>query len=201
MSNEIPILKDTTARRFSRRELAQSLVSGLAAGLFAPALSPLHPVHKHLLDGILPDSADAALADESYRPAFLSAAHLASSDKLSEAIVPGAHRALCAQFMDLLLGVDTAEHQQEFLASLSAMEAAAAKIFRKDIRSLNQTELHQLLEAASTTDSAEYHHFENLKGWTAGTYYSSEIGMRELGWTPDRVFPSYPVCSHTEIHS
>jgi len=38
--------------------------------------------------------------------------------------------------------------------------------------------------------------FENLKGWISGAYYSSEMGMRELGWTEDRVFGSFPGCEH-----
>ena len=43
-----------------------------------------------------------------------------------------------------------------------------------------------LLREASTADaktSAMRGHFQNLKDWIAGAYYSSETGMRELGWT------------------
>jgi len=43
-------------------------------------------------------------------------------------------------------------------------------------------------------------HFENLKGWISGAYYSSEAGMRELGWTEDRVFEKFPGCEHPEGH-
>jgi hypothetical protein len=39
-----------------------------------------------------------------------------------------------------------------------------------------------------------------LKGWISVAYYSSEIGMKELGWTPDRVFASFPGCEHPEGH-
>jgi hypothetical protein len=39
-----------------------------------------------------------------------------------------------------------------------------------------------------------------LKGWVSGAYYSSEMGMRELGWTEDRVFASFPGCEHPEGH-
>ena len=28
----------------------------------------------------------------------------------------------------------------------------------------------------------------------------TELGKRELGWTPDRVFSAFPVCSHPEGH-
>jgi len=43
-------------------------------------------------------------------------------------------------------------------------------------------------------------HFENMKGWVAGAYYSSEVGMRELGWTGDVYFESFPGCPHPEGH-
>jgi len=38
-------------------------------------------------------------------------------------------------------------------------------------------------------------HFENLKGWISGAYYSSEMGMRELGWTPDGCLQVFPAAS------
>lgn len=178
----------------SRRELARTLLSGVAAGLLPAALSPLHPVYQHLLDGSLLDSTDAALASRSARPVFLSASQLASLDKLSDAIVPGSGKALSAQFIDLLLSVDSAEHQQAFVGSLNVLNAAAQTRYRKDAASLSKTELSGLLQSVSVADSDERRAFENLKGWTVGAYYSSEIGMRELGWTRNRVFPTFPVC-------
>jgi len=81
------------------------------------------------------------------------------------------------------------------------MDAAATKMFGKGTASLNKTELQKLLEAASQTEPENQKHYENLKHWSVGAYYSSEIGMRELGWTPNRVFPTYPACSHAESHA
>jgi len=201
MRDERPILPDAKQNRVSRRQLARMLLTGVAAGALPAAISPLHPIHRHLLDGILLDSVDEVLAGSSYQPAFLSTAQFAAANKLSEAIIPGSEKAQSAQFIDLLLSVDTANHQEHFVASLSAIDSAARKAFNKGVAQLNENELRQLLEAASAKDSADYQHFANLKHWCAGAYYSSEIGMRELGWTPDRVFPVYPACVRTESHS
>jgi hypothetical protein len=200
MGDELPMGRDANHKRVSRRELARTLLAGLGAGVLPASLS-LHPMHKHLLDGILLDSAEEALTGGSYQPAFLSRAQLASVDKLTEAIIPGSHQAQSAQFIDLLLSVDTAKHQEDFVASLSALDSAASDAFHQDTAQLNKRELQQLVEAASAKDSADYGHFENLKRWSAGAYYSSEMGMRELGWTPDRVFPTYPGCTHPENHA
>jgi hypothetical protein len=43
-------------------------------------------------------------------------------------------------------------------------------------------------------------HFNNLKGWISGAYYSSETGMTELGWTGEYAFENYPSCQHAEEH-
>jgi len=40
--------------------------------------------------------------------------------------------------------------------------------------------------------------FENLKEWIVGAYYSSEQGMRELGWNGNYAFENYPGCEHGE---
>ena len=43
-------------------------------------------------------------------------------------------------------------------------------------------------------------HFNNLKGWISGAYYSSETGMTELGWIGEYGAENYPSCQHAEEH-
>lgn len=201
MSEALSILQEQTTQRVSRRELGRNLLRGLAAGILPGVLSPLHPIYKHFSNGTLLDSADAALAAADHQPAFLSASQLAALDKLCETLIPGSRKAKSAAFIDLLLSADATEPEKQFSDSLAAMEAAAKTAFQKNVGALNSNELNRLLESASAKDSAGHEHFENLKSWAIGAYYSSEIGMRELGWTPDRVFPTFPVCTHEESHS
>jgi hypothetical protein len=54
--------------------------------------------------------------------------------------------------------------------------------------------------SASPEDSAARESFEDLKEWIIVSYYSSEMGMKELGWTPNRFFPNLPGCTHPEEH-
>ena len=201
MKNELPIDHEQHPRRVSRRELAQTLLSGLAAGALLPSLSPLHPVCGHLMNGAVLDSADEILSTEGHQPSFLSESQFVSLEKLTEAIVPGSGKARSAAFIDLLLKVDSEESRQAFVASLSALDREAEKTFHKNLTALSDAQWNDVLQAASAKDSAHHPHFQNLKGWAVGAYYSSETGMRELGWTPDRVFPSFPVCTHAEAHS
>ena len=201
MSNELPEVYELPLRRVSRRELAKALLSGFAAGIVVPRLQLLHPVHTQLLNGTRLASADEVLALESNKPLFFSESQFASVERLAETIVPGSRKAESAAFIDLLLYVDSTKSQRDFAASLAAFETSANQTFHTNIASLSNTQLSELLRTASAKSSGDYAHFENLKAWTVGAYYSSEIGMRELGWTPDRVFSTFPACTHAESHS
>jgi hypothetical protein len=181
--------------------MAQTLLSGLAGGALFPALPAFHPVRAHLLNGTLLDFVDEALALQSHRPLVLSAAQFAALDRIAEAMVPGSRKARSAPFIDLLLSVDSEKPRQELAEALTAFEAAATQTSHKSLVAMTDADLDVLIKTAAAKESANNAHFENLKGWAVAAYYSSEIGMRELGWTPDRVFSSYPVCAHGESHS
>jgi len=201
-TTDLPIMQaQTTSRPISRRELAQTLLSSLAAGLLSPLISSAHPIYKHLSNAVLLDSADAHLSAENSKPLFLSPRQFAALDILSEAIVPGSRKAQSASFIDLLLSVDAHEAQEKFRTSLSAFESNSQSTFHADLATISTTQLHDLLTSLSAPDCADHKHFAHLKDWASGAYYSSEIGMRELGWTPDRVFSAFPACSHPEGHS
>jgi Gluconate 2-dehydrogenase subunit 3 len=201
VSKELPIVPEPRRQAISRREIAKTLFGGMAAGLLPPGLFSLLSSRQHFRSEAFLRRADEALAARTYQPAFLRTAQFASLIVLSEAIIPGSRRAQSAEFMDLLLSVDNAKAQQQFVSALVAMETTSQAIFRKDIIALSPAELTQLLEAESAKDPGEGPHFGTLKSWTITAYYSSEIGLRELGWTPDRVFPAFPGCTHKESHS
>ena len=59
-----------------------------------------------------------------------------------------------------------------------------------------------LLRDASTAPakSPMAAHFQNLKDWIAGAYYSSEPGMRELGWDGNVIHQELPRCTHPGGH-
>jgi hypothetical protein len=199
MSNGLHVLPDgTTPERISRRELAKALLGALAAGVALPSPLNSHPVYRHFLSGALLDSADAHLSSENSKPLFLSTEQLHALDVLSEAIVPSSRKAKAAAFIDLLLGADTSEVQHKFLASLSSFHSSSKEKYHTQIEALTPTQLNDLLTEFSAPDSTQHANFIHLKHWVVGAYYSAEIGMRELGWLPDRVFATFPVCTHSD---
>jgi hypothetical protein len=183
----------------SRREMARRLLGVTGAW----SLGGLHPVWGHLLNGTpLLCHGDIDLASASWKPLFLTPEQNEALQSLSDAIVPGSTAALVNRFIDLLLSVDTPARQQKFLASLSVMQAEGDRQFGKSFQGLSVSQRNSLLTVVSTSseNSTARESFEDLKEWIAGAYYSSETGMKELGWTPNRFFPNFPGCTHPEEH-
>ena len=199
--------------RLTRREMVRRVVAGAAAGAAWPLVAASHPIHELLRnDAILDEPEKLEAAD--WKPLFLNVEQSESLAAIAQSIVPGSTGAQVNRFIDLLLSVDTQSHKTEFVAALAAFEGEAQKRFAKNFPALDESQKNQLLTDASATlakknsDSADagkrqmglHEYFENLKGWISIAYYSSEIGMKELGWTPDRVFASFPGCEHPEGH-
>lgn len=203
----------------SRRAMVRRLLAAMSAGTAWPLVASSHPVFELLRnDALLLDNMafekTEQLARANWKPAFLT---LQQDDVLiafAESIVPGSTRAHASRFIDLLLSVDKPENQHKFVESLAALDAEAQKQFKKSFAALDEEQKNTFLNGASTkpkdanaqgTEREKkqpglYAHFENLKGWISGAYYSSEVGMRELGWTGDYAFAAFPGCAHPQGH-
>jgi hypothetical protein len=171
-----------------------------------------HPIYSHLDSGAMFEEAEKLGAID-WKPLFINAQQEETLAALADAIIPGSRKAQADRFIDLLLSVDTTEHKKNFVDSLAAFETESQKRFGKRFPALNAGEQNALLTDASTRPANQdssgggtkvnaglREHFENLKGWISGAYYSSEAGMRELGWTEDRVFEKFPGCEHPDGH-
>ncbi len=203
---------DRVRARLTRREMVARLLASIAVGVALPLAAESHPIHELLRNDAVLDEAEKLEAAD-WKPTFLSAEQNESLIAIAESMVPGSTKAQANRFIDLLLSVDTPEHKKKFLDSVATFEAESQRRFGSRFASLEPRRKNMLLADASkgapkdaSTGGAGkeslrlYEHFENLKGWISGAYYSSEMGMRELGWTPDRVFASFPSCEHPDGH-
>lgn len=200
--------------RLTRRKMVQRLLAGAGAGAAWPLVSTSHPIYGLLANDAVLDEAEG-LGDTNWKPAFLTSQQNKILTALAESIVPGSTRAHVSRFIDLLLSVDKPENQRKFVESLTVLNGGAQNRFGKSFPALNAEQMNAFLTAASTKaekprpsptsaaqkQSALYAHFENLKGWISGAYYSSEVGMRELGWKGDYAFAEFPGCAHPEGHA
>jgi Gluconate 2-dehydrogenase subunit 3 len=189
-----------------RREVLQRLMGTLGAGLAIPALGASHPMRRHLADHAGVAAADAK-ASVGAKPEFLSAGQLETLGSAAERILPGSTRARVAPFIDQLLAVDTPENQRRFLSALETLDTGSTTRYHRSWQALDEAQQVELLTTLSTADPAAPEKpptprddFEHLKGWIVGAYYSSETGMRELGWTGNVFYASFPGCPHPEGH-
>jgi hypothetical protein len=213
--NELRVIDGGAAASgwMTRRKMVRRLLAGAGAGAAWPLVAASHPIYAHLTNEAIFEEAET-LGAVDWKPLFLSAQQDETLIALAEAIVPGSKMAQVNRFIDLLLSVDTDQHKKSFADALEAFEAQSQKRFGKGFPSLDAGQQNGLLAdaaigltqkqssgGAEKDGTALHEHFENLKGWISGAYYSSEAGMRELGWTGDYAFASFPGCEHPEGHS
>jgi hypothetical protein len=209
----------------TRREMLQALLTSIGAGAVVPGLSADQHVARHVESPGL-EQADARSKATPYKPEFLDRHQFETLESLAERIVPGAGRARTSEFIDQLLAVDTPGTQRQFITALGAFEGRAVAVARRPWKQLAEGDQIAILTDASVMASGRpsarpwskgdpiaaggapqavtltlRDHFDLLKGWIAGAYYSSEIGMRELGWTGTIVHPAFPGCEHPGGHA
>ena len=209
----------------SRRSVLQMLAGTAVAGAI-PVVATGHPILRHLADESHVVQAQAKAAAPGWQPQFLDRHQFETLQVLAERLLPGASRARTSEFIDQLLAVDAHEDQQKFLSALGVFEGQATARAGQPWKALPESEQIAILTDASTMspgrspgkpwtkgDPIEVparssdaipmtlrDHFNLLKGWIAGAYYSSEIGMKELGWTGTVAFESFPGCEHPDGH-
>ena len=186
---------ETISQKLTRREMVEKLLAGVAAGAAWPLIASSHPIHQHIKNGATLDRAEAAQTAASWKPAFLNEQQNEMLVTLSESMVPGSAQAQVNRFIDLLLSVDTTESREKFVASLAAIESEAQRRFGRGFHQLTVSARESLLTSVSQ-EGAHRQHFNHVKDWITVAYYSSEDGMRELGWTGNRAFRTFPGCEH-----
>lgn len=175
----------------NRRELLRNslLTIGAAASLNIP------------VDALVFASGDDAsreLARPDWKPVFLSAQQNDALIALSETIIPttdtpGATAALVNRFLDLVLSVLPPQTQHEFLDSLAWFDTGANARYKTNFVNLSDPEKQDLLTLVARphtpggwreTDANfdGHQHFERMKRWISSAYYSSPVGLKELGW-------------------
>ncbi len=223
-NSDLHIIHSAAQRCLSRREMVQRLFGGAGAAAALPGVNPAHPLYKHLADASMLEQADSRGTAQEWSPAFLDAHQNETLVVLAELFVPGSTKAQVNRFIDLMLSVDIQDNQRKFVASLSTFEAEALNRYNRPFKELTGEQQVKILtdasaqgteeaqasrrrkrgtrteEAPETPEQALREHFENLKSWISGAYYSSEVGMRELGWTGNNFFESFPGCQHPEGH-
>ncbi len=201
----------------TRRAWVQQMLAGAGAGIAAPALAGTHPGIPNLAfdSGAQPDAAGE------WKPVFFDDHQNLAVVALAEMIVPGSTAVRVNRFLDLALDAEAQEDQRKFVASLNAIEGESLRRFGRSFTDISTSQQEEVLTAASTAQSSTpdlsdgataatpgqqpsvpslRDYFDHLKGWVSMAYYSTEVGMKELGWTGENFFDSFPGCQHSADH-
>ena len=215
----LPVLNTGPEGGLSRRHVIQGILA--ATGLaVTPEVEAAAHAHTAASPAAAPGRAPAAAA-----PRFLSTHQFATLEALAERIVPGSRAARVSAFVDSQLAVESPARQQKFLDALAHFESLAIDGKSRPFLALDAAAQDEILEATSKMEAgvpeddrnwgwfqvpgtkapgppkySSRDHFEEIKTRVSGAYYSSEIGMRELGYTGRTFFEGFPGCTHPGGH-
>lgn len=222
---------DTTPTSgLNRRQVMQRLLGTAGAGIALPGLAAGHPMHDHLMNGHMPEpidqGPDGQSAGSDWQPVFFDIHQNETLIALGERIVPNSSAANVNRFIDTLVAVSSPEDQKKLVASIGAFDHEAITRYNAPFKDLTEEQQVVILTAASTGQPSQpgqggrrrrrpvipkagaaeptltfRDHFENIKSWVSGAYYSSEIGMKELGWTGQVAWDGLPGCPHPDGHA
>jgi hypothetical protein len=183
--------------RAGRRAVLRSLATGVGVAAFASRASAQHAHHAH--HGAATTAAavpvtSATTADSTLL--FLDRHAFDTLAALGDQIVPGSSAAGVPQFLDRLLSVESTETQKRVTQALGAFEREAREAHGMPWKALTAAQATALLTTISQRpdSDAARQAFEGVKDAVAETYFSTEAGMKELGWDGSVTFAPPAVC-------
>lgn len=177
--------------RAGRRAVLQSLAGGVGAVVFATRAPA---AHVHQVAAVAADSAAAPTAESGLL--FLDRHAFDTLTILAEQIVSGSRAAAVPEFLDRLLAVESTDTQTRFMQALGAFEREAREAHGMPWKTLTEAQATALLTKISAQPDSDVTRqaFERIKGAVAETYFSTEAGMKELGWNGSVAFAPPDAC-------
>jgi hypothetical protein len=181
-----------------RRAVLQSLASGVGVAVIAsPAAAHVHQAAAPAAaPAAKPAAAAASRAAAPHALLFLDRHSFDTLALLADQIVPGAKAAKVPEFLDSLLAVESTDTQKRFTQALGAFERTAREAHGKPWKTLSAPQATALLTKISEAPANEgvRQAFEGIKGAVAETYFSTQAGMKELGWNGSVMFAPPAAC-------
>jgi hypothetical protein len=170
----------------------QSLAAGAGVAAFSSRASA---AHVHQAAAAAPAVPGTPATADSAR-LFLDQHAFDTLTMLSEQIVPGSRATKVPEFLDRLLAVESIDTQKRFTQALGAFEREAREAHGQPWKALTAEQATTLLTKISTQPDSDTsrHAFDDIKGAVAETYYSTEVGMKELGWNGSIAFAPPAAC-------
>ena len=192
-------------KRIDRREAIKSVAVGVGAVSSLPILNNLASAqgHQHQVAApLVPDTAIKA-------PAFFNKHQFATITELASLIIPtdetpGAREAKVNEYIDLIVGESAFDVQKVFLDGLAWLDKASKDRHKRNFVGLTNAQQVGLLTEISKIKNPAPHEttqakfFKAIKDMTIDGFYTSKIGIEELGYVGNTVLDEFPGCTHPE---
>ena len=187
----------------SRRDVLKSLTMGVMAGSVLRVIPAEAAGYAHSMV----QAEKAANPAGAYKPKFFSAHEYKTLQALCQAIVPpdgqtgGAIEAGAPEFIDLLTSENT-DYQLKLRGGMMWLDGACSDRFGKAYLESAPAEQKQILDLIayrknilhdpSISQGVEF--FSFLRNLTADGYFTSEIGIKDLGYIGNKYLKEFPGC-------
>jgi hypothetical protein len=100
------------------------------------------------------------------------------------------------EFLDRLLAVESTDTQKRFIQAIGAFEREARNAHGTPWKALAPADATAILAKMSEAPGSEgtRRAFETIKGGVAETYFSTQAGLKELGWNGGLMFAAPIAC-------
>jgi gluconate 2-dehydrogenase gamma chain len=192
-----------TSKSVSRRDVLRSLSMGVVAGSVLRVIPVQAAEHAHSLI----QAEKAASSGGTYKPKFFSAHQYKTLQALCQAIIPpdgkngGAIEAGAPEFIDLLTS-ENSEYQLTLGGGMMWLDTTCGDRFNKTFVDCSAQEQTQILDLIAyrknaLTDpsiSQGVAFFSFLRNLTVDGYFTSEIGIKDLGYIGNSYLRDFPGC-------
>ncbi len=128
-----------------------------------------------------------------WKPEFFTAAQAGTLAALGEAIVPGSTAARCPRVIDRMLAIESGDVRRPLVDALAAFDREARRLHGTGLAALDGA-ARDAMVAGAAGGGALHGPFTTVKEWTAGVYWTSREGLKELGWTGRLAWEMFPGC-------
>ena len=196
-------------RRVNRRQAMKGVAAGLGAAASLPILNqPAESQSHHHATLVSPVASTAAAK----APTFFSPQQYEVITELTSLIIPtdetpGAREARVNEYIDLIVSEGTGSTKKLYREGLDWLEKTCQSRYgKKFIQSSHDQQVEILTEISQIKDPApanqlQARFFKAIKQDTIDGFYTSKIGLEELGYKGNTVLDAFPGCTHPEHQS
>ena len=192
-------------KKVDRRTAIKGVAVGMGAVSSLPILNNLASAQAHQHHVVAP----LVVETVAKAPAFFNKQQYATITELASLIIPtdetaGAREAKVNEYIDLIVGESPFDVQKVFLDGLAWLDKASKDRHKKNFVNLSNSQQVGLLTEISKiknpapNEATQAKFFKAIKDMTIDGFYTSKIGIEELGYVGNTVLDEFPGCTHPE---